>query len=73
LAAVIVDEGHCIDEWGEEFREEYCLLQQLRSYTGFEIPIVTCLATMPTKTFDIVWESLQFGHRPFWGIDVGTA
>ncbi|KAF8509625.1 hypothetical protein JB92DRAFT_2608558, partial [Gautieria morchelliformis] len=72
LACVFIDEAHCIAEWGQGFREEHGLLHQLRSYTGFEIPIVACSATIPTATFDIIWKSLYFGYCPFWGIDVGT-
>jgi len=72
LGAVFVDETHCIDEWGESFWEEYRLLKQLHLYAGFKILIVSCSATISTHTFDIIWESLNFGHRPFWGLDVGT-
>lgn len=40
-------------------------------YTGQDIPFVACTATCTSKTFDIIWQSLGYGHRPFWGIDVG--
>lgn len=63
VQAVIVDEAHCIDEWGgDKFRPVYRKLSKLRDYTGQE-----------TKTFDIIWRDLEMGHRPFWGIDVGCA
>ncbi|KAF8576336.1 hypothetical protein K439DRAFT_1367517, partial [Ramaria rubella] len=35
----------------------------LQIYTGFDIPIVACSATMPTSTFNIIWQSLDSGHR----------
>ena len=73
LTAVVVDEAHCIAEWGgEDFRPAYRSLETLRSYTGHEIPIVSCTATCPTKTFDLIWRSLGYGFRPFWGLDVGS-
>ncbi|KAJ7259748.1 P-loop containing nucleoside triphosphate hydrolase protein [Mycena rebaudengoi] len=71
ITAVIVDEAHCIHEWGDEFRPEYKLLEELRNYTGQEVPIGACTATAATPTFDTIWNSLAFGNRPFWGIDVG--
>lgn len=71
VQAVIVDEAHCIDEWGEEFRPKYRELEKLRSYTGQDIPFVACTATCATNTFNVIWKSLGFGYRPFWGIDVG--
>lgn len=72
LQAIIVDEAHCIDEWGDEFRPQYQQLNTLRHYTGQDVPFVACTATCTSKTFDIIWKSLGFGHRPFWGIDVGV-
>lgn len=72
VRALIVDEAHCIAEWGEEFHPLYRELHRLRNYTGQEIPFVACTATCSTPTFDLIWTSLGFGHRPFWGIDVGS-
>jgi superfamily II DNA helicase RecQ len=69
--ALIVEEAHCIDEWGEEFRPLYRQLHRLRSFTGQEVPFVACTATCATSTFNIIWDSLGFGHRPFWGLDAG--
>ncbi|KAJ7195377.1 P-loop containing nucleoside triphosphate hydrolase protein [Mycena pura] len=71
ITALIVDEAHCIDEWGDEFRPEYKKLEMLRSYTGQGVPFVACTATASTSTFDTIWNSLGFGNRPFWGLDVG--
>ncbi|KAF8578400.1 hypothetical protein K439DRAFT_1263363, partial [Ramaria rubella] len=56
LRGIFVDEAHCIDEWGDKFQEEYQALKKLRTYSGFEVPVVTCSATMPTSTFNIVFE-----------------
>ena len=69
----MVDEAHCIAEWGgEDFRPTYRSLETLRGYTGQEIPIIACTATCPTKTFDLIWTTLGYGFRPFWGLDVGS-
>jgi superfamily II DNA helicase RecQ len=72
LGAIFIDKVHCIDEWGAKFHEEYPKLKQLHSFTSFEVPIIACSVTMPTSTFDIIWDILDYGHRPFWGLDVGT-
>lgn len=72
LTAVIVDEAHCIDEWGgDDFRPEYRQLDRLRIFTSQEIPIVCCTATASTSTFNTIWKTLGYGNRPFWGLDVG--
>lgn len=73
LQAIFVDEAHCVDEWsGDEFRPLYRQLNTLRNYTGQEVPFVACTATCSSKTFDVIWETLGFGHRPFWGLDIGS-
>ena len=73
LTAVIIDEAHCIDEWGDdEFRPLYRKLNTLRNYTGYEIPVVSCTATARTSTFDLIWSMVGYGNRPFWGLDVGV-
>lgn len=72
IAAIFVDETHCVDEWGEGFRTEYSELASMRSHVGSEVPIVACTATMSTETFDVVWKKLDFGNRPFYGIDTGV-
>lgn len=73
LTAVVVDEAHCIDEWGgDDFRPQYQKLDCLRAFTGKEVPFVACTATCQTSTFNTIWDTLGFGCRPFWGVDVGV-
>jgi superfamily II DNA helicase RecQ len=72
VTAVVIDEAHCIDEWGgDDFRPQYRRIDELRTYTGQEVPFVACTATASTSTFDVIWKALGFGSRPFWGLDVG--
>jgi superfamily II DNA helicase RecQ len=71
VQALIVDEAHCIDEWGEEFCPMYKQLHRIRNFTGQEVPFVACTATCATRTFNVIWNSLAFRHWPFWGLDVG--
>lgn len=72
VQAVVIDEAHCIVEWGDDFRKEYGGLAKLRDYIGQETPILATTATCDSDAFDVIWKSLKFGCRPFWGIDVGT-
>lgn len=72
IKAIVVDEAHCINEWGhDDFRPLYRQLDRLRSFTGQDVPFLACTATCTTETFDLIWDTLAFGNRPFWGIDVG--
>ncbi|KZS88226.1 hypothetical protein SISNIDRAFT_418488, partial [Sistotremastrum niveocremeum HHB9708] len=71
LLAMVVDEAHCIEQWGDEFRKAYKDLSRMRCYTGSTVPFVACSGTLTTGSFRTVWDSLDYGHRPFWGTDVG--
>ncbi|KAJ6447741.1 hypothetical protein C8R45DRAFT_850691 [Mycena sanguinolenta] len=72
VQAVIIDEAHCIVEWVEDFWKEYGGLTKLHDYIGHDIPIFAAMVTCNTETFNVIWKSLKFGCRPFWGLDVRT-
>lgn len=72
VQALVVDEAHCIVDWGDDFRKEYSGLAKLRDYIGQDTPILATTATCDTEAFKVIWKSLKFGCRPFWGVDVGT-
>ena len=55
LIALVVDEAHCIEEWGvDDFRPLYRKLDTLQSCTRYETPVVSCTATCRTSTFDLI-------------------
>ncbi len=73
LVALVVDEAHCIEEWGtNDFWPLYQSLSYLRHYTSQDVPFFSCTVTCQTPTFDKLWTSLAYGFRLFWGLDVGT-
>ncbi|XP_052058943.1 uncharacterized protein LOC127699228 [Mytilus californianus] len=45
LKAVVIDEAHCITEWGGEFRQEYSRLGELRSICPDDVTFVALTAT----------------------------
>ncbi|CAC5390762.1 recQ [Mytilus coruscus] len=46
LSAVVIDEAHCVEEWGKEFRKDYSRLGELRSI----LPNAVMLALTATAT-----------------------
>ena len=61
IGLIVVDEAHCISEWGHDFRPAYCEIAKLREYHP-HTPLIalTASATKRVKT-DIV-ESLELKH-----------
>jgi superfamily II DNA helicase RecQ len=72
VTAVIINKAHCIDEWGgDKFWLHYRKIDELQMYTGQDVPFISCTATAATSMFDVIWKTLGFGSRPFWGLDIG--
>ena len=73
VLGVLVDEGHVIHEWADNFRKDFRELKTLRVILGNNVPWWVLSATFTNQIFKTVYETLSFGtSRPFWGIDVGT-
>ena len=72
VVAMVVDEAHVIESWKDEFRKDYGELESLKIIAGTEIPWLALTATCSTKTFEIIYQTLGMGSRPFYGIDLGA-
>ncbi len=54
----VLDEAHCISEWGHEFRDDYRALEQLRRYFP-STPIAAFTATATAQVREDIIEHLQ--------------
>ena len=54
VLAVIVDEAHCISQWGGDFRPAYAELEKLRAFVPTSIPLLLTSATFcPSSLSDV--------------------
>ena len=46
MAAIIIDEAHCISQWGGDFRPAYAKVSKLRAFMPSAIPVLLMSATL---------------------------
>ncbi|KAF8446420.1 P-loop containing nucleoside triphosphate hydrolase protein [Boletus edulis BED1] len=46
MIGIVIDEAHCISQWGGDFRPAYSELDKLRSFVPLNVPIYATTATM---------------------------
>ncbi len=60
VSLLVVDEAHCISQWGYDFRPSYLKIATLREIIGSDIPVLALTASAtPEVTADIM-EQLHF-------------
>jgi ATP-dependent DNA helicase RecQ len=57
IAAAVVDEAHCVSEWGHDFRPEYRDLAWLKDELG--VPVMAVTATATPKVMAEIRQSLR--------------
>lgn len=63
LAALAIDEAHCVSEWGHDFRPEYRKLSQLRQRYA-TVPFMALTATATDRVRQDIVQQLQL-RQPF--------
>ena len=54
VSLIVVDEAHCISQWGYDFRPSYLLISRLREIVGVEVPVLALTASAtPAVAADI--------------------
>jgi len=56
---LVVDEAHCISQWGYDFRPDYLLIREVRDATG-DVPIIALTATATPEVAQDIMQLLGF-------------
>ena len=61
VSYIVVDEAHCISQWGYDFRPDYLQIGQLRELV--DAPVIALTATATPKVADDIMERLGFEEK----------
>ena len=60
VSYIVVDEAHCISQWGYDFRPDYLAIADVRKIVGMEVPVIALTATATPKVAGDIMERLSF-------------
>lgn len=63
VSFIVVDEAHCISQWGYDFRPDYLLIKELRMVLGDKVPYIALTATATEKVADDIMATLEFKEK----------
>ncbi|MGY5764873.1 DEAD/DEAH box helicase [Brachybacterium sp. DNPG3] len=69
---LVIDEAHCISDWGHDFRPDYRRLRDLIAELGPQVPVLATTATANSRVVADVAEQLGASQSSPGGADVLT-
>jgi ATP-dependent DNA helicase RecQ len=60
---VVIDEAHCVSDWGHDFRPDYRRIRTLIAELGNDIPVLATTATANDRVVTDIAEQLGVGGR----------
>lgn len=63
VSMIVVDEAHCISQWGYDFRPSYLEIARIRHLIPYHVPLLALTATATPKVIDDIQERLEFKEK----------
>lgn len=61
ISFIVVDEAHCISQWGYDFRPDYLRIGELR--TAVDAPVIALTATATPEVAEDIMERMRFREK----------
>ncbi|MBR3303876.1 MAG: RecQ family ATP-dependent DNA helicase [Bacteroidales bacterium] len=62
ISYLVVDEAHCISQWGYDFRPAYLTIKKIKELVG-QVPTIALTATATAQVCDDIMEQLTFREK----------
>ncbi|KAF9537693.1 P-loop containing nucleoside triphosphate hydrolase protein, partial [Agrocybe pediades] len=72
ICSFVVDEAHCISQWGDKFRPAYSQLGTLRAYVPSDVPFLVTSATLPPSVLSDVHRTMHMTLKTTYHVNRGT-
>ena len=72
ICAIIVDEAHCISQWGGDFWKLYALLEKLQAFFPPNVPFLATSATLPPLALRDVHSKLAIDPDTSFYLNLGN-
>ncbi len=63
VSMIVVDEAHCVSQWGYDFRPSYLQIAKIRHIINHHVPVLALTATATPKVVEDIQERLEFGEK----------
>jgi ATP-dependent DNA helicase RecQ len=63
LSLVVIDEAHCISQWGYDFRPSYLKIASLRDHISEKVPFLALTASATPQVIDDIIKKLAFREK----------
>ncbi len=63
LSMVVIDEAHCISQWGYDFRPSYLKIALLRDHISEKVPFLALTASATPQVTDDIMKKLAFREK----------
>ena len=63
VSMIVVDEAHCVSQWGYDFRPSYLKIAEVRGMLPKRVPVLALTATATPKVVDDIQDRLMFAEK----------
>ena len=63
ISMLVVDEAHCISQWGYDFRPAYLRIAEMRQLIPADVPVLALTATATPQVVEDIQDKLRFRQR----------